>query len=241
VRRVLALALLVTLLAPAQAATPAAGTTLAAETLVALARQWLTERLGGEPQPGDIEALGTPRELLLPAGELTLQLTQQSGSLAAGVITVLVEATVTDGRGGRTVRSTTVNFKVNAVQDVVVAVRELPRKTVVAAADVRRERRPAARVPHGAVRDVAEVVGKETSRSFAPGEVLTAPSISAPLLIRRGALVSLVLEGPSFRIVARGVATEDGSLGASIRVINQSSRREVVGRVEDDRTVRVPF
>jgi flagella basal body P-ring formation protein FlgA len=238
VRRALAFVLLLMLLAPSA---PAAGTGLTAETLVALARQWLTERLGGETQPGDIEPLGTPRELLLPAGELTLQLTQQSGSVAAGVITVLVEATVTDARGGRTVRSATVNFKVNAVQDVVVAVRELPRKTVVVAADVRRERRPAARVPQGAVRDVAEVVGKETIRAFAPGEVLTGPSVSAPLLIRRGALVSLILEGPSFRIVARGVATEDGSLGASIRVLNQSSRREVVGRVEDDRTVRVPF
>ena len=243
-KRALALVLvtLLSLLAPpAPAGTAAGGTTLSAEALVGLARHWLAERLAAEVEPTAIEPVGTPRELVLPPGALSLQLTQQSGSAAAGAVTVLVEAVVTDMRGARTARSTTVNFRVNALQDVVVAVRELHRKTPVAAADVRREQRPAARVPHGALRDVADAVGKETTRPLAPGEVLTGPSVSAQLLIRRGALVSLVLEGPSFRIVARGVAVEDGALGAPIRVINQASRREVVGRVEDGRTVRISF
>jgi flagella basal body P-ring formation protein FlgA len=37
------------------------------------------------------------------------------------------------------------------------------------------------------------------------------------------------------------VASEDGAIGQSIRVVNQTSRRELVGRVEDERTVRIPF
>jgi flagella basal body P-ring formation protein FlgA len=242
VRLVLALLLLVALLlVPTGTSAQAGGSTLGADALVAMARQWLAERLGGEVEPTALEPLGTPHALVLPAGSLSLQLTQQSGSPATGAITVLVEARVTDARGQRITRSTTVNFRVNALQEVVVAVRELPRKTMVTAADVRRERRPLSRVAAGALRDTAEAVGKETTRPLAPGEVLTGPSVSAPLLIRRGALVALVLEGPNFRIVARGVAVEDGVLGAPIRVINQSSRREVVGRVEDDRTVRVAF
>jgi flagella basal body P-ring formation protein FlgA len=242
VRLVLAfLLLLAVVLAASPTGAQATGTTLGADALVAMARQWLAERLGSEVEPTALEPLGAPPALALPAGSLTLQLTQQSGSAMSGTITVLVEARVTDARGVRTARSATVNFRVNALQDVVVAVRELPRKTQLTAADVRRERRPVSRVPVGAIRETGEIVGKETNRPVAPGEVLTGSSVSAPLLIRRGALVALVLEGPSFRIVARGVAAEDGVLGAPIRVINQSSRREVVGRVEDDRTVRVQY
>ena len=54
-------------------------------------------------------------------------------------------------------------------------------------------------------------------------------------------MVSLILEGPGFRIMARGVAAEDGAVGQTIRVTNQASRRELAGKVEDERTVRVAF
>jgi flagella basal body P-ring formation protein FlgA len=37
------------------------------------------------------------------------------------------------------------------------------------------------------------------------------------------------------------VAAEDGAVGQVIRVVNQTSRRELAGRVEDERTVRVGF
>jgi flagella basal body P-ring formation protein FlgA len=242
-RRIPLLALLVVLVAVAiAAAAPAAPTTtVAGDTVARLAHQWLAERLAGEVEPTGIQVQGAPRDLAMPAGETSFNLSLQSGSVAAGAMTVLVEAAVTDARGARTTRSTTVAFRVNALVDVVVAVRELPRRTLVGATDVRRERRPLARVPLAAVHDPAEVVGKETTRGMAPGEVLTASSLTTPLLIRRGSVVSLVIEGQNFRIVARGVAAEDGALGAPIRVINQSSRREVMGRVEDERTVRVSF
>lgn len=216
-------------------------TTLGSDALTTVARDWLVKQLAPDVESSSIEPLGAPRELILPSGEVAINVTQQSGSAAVGIVTVLVEAVVTDPRGGRTTRSATVTFKINALQDVVVAVRDLPRKTVISAADVRRERRPLSRVPAAALRDVHDAVGKETTRPVAPGEALTAPSVAAPLVIRRGAIVALLLEGPNFKIVARGIAAEDAVAGAPIRVINQTSRREVVGRVQDDRTVRVAY
>ena len=241
-RRALFLALVLVLAAVVAAvAAPPATVAVGGETVTRLARQWLVERLAGEVEPAGIEPQGEARDLVLPAGETSFAMSLQSGSVAAGAMTVLVEAIVTDGRGARTSRSTTVHFRVNAHADVVVAVRDLPRRTLLGAADVRRERRPVSRLPLNALRDPGDAVGKEVTRPVAPGEVLTAHSVSAPLVIRRGSVVSLVLEGPNFKIVARGIAAEDGTLGAPIRVINQSSRREVMGRVEDDRTVRVAF
>src|SRR5262249_9054891 len=79
------------------------------------------------------------------------------------------------------------------------------------------------------------------TRSLAPGEVLTASSVATPRAVRRGAVVTLLVEGRGFRIVARGGASEDGAVGDTIKVVNQSSRREMAGRVEDGRAVRIPF
>lgn len=234
------LALVVVLLA-ARPALPAGAGRLDAETLVRIATEWLVQHLAGQVDPGAIELQGPPRELVLPPGDVTVQVALQSGSVAAGAMTVVVEATVTDATGARLTRSTTVGFRVRPVQEVVVAVRELARRTVIDADDVRTERRAVSRIPPGAVSDPAQALGRELTRTLAPGEVVTAQSLTAPVVIRRGSVVSLVVEGPNFRIVARGVAAEDGAPGAPIRVVNQASRREVVGRVEDAHTVRVPF
>jgi flagella basal body P-ring formation protein FlgA len=188
-----------------------------------------------------VDVLAPPRELALPAGDVATRVSVQAGSLAGGQMTVLVEAIVTDARGGRTARSATVSLAVRAQQDVLVVVRDLPRGAIVASGDVRRERRPSDRMPRGPLTDPADAVGKEMQRGAAPGEVLTASAVAPARAVRRGAVVTLLLEGPGFRIVARGVASEDGAVGQTIKVVNQVSRRELAGKVEDERTVRVPF
>ncbi len=214
---------------------------LGSDAVTRIARDWLLERLGPNMDPSAVELANVPRELLLPAGDVAFITTLQSGSVATGAITVLVEAVVSDSRGGRTTRSATVNFHVNPLQDTVVTIRELGRRAVITAGDVRIERRAQSRLPANAVHDLNEVVGREVTRPLAPGEVVTALAVMAPLIIRRGSVVSVVVEGANFKIVARGVAAEDGAQGAPIRVLNAASRREVVGRVEDERTVRIPF
>lgn len=219
---------------------PGAGR-LSSDTLAATARAWLLERLVPSPDQPSVELLGAPRDIALPPGAVTTTVTLQSGSLTGGPVTLLVEATVVDPAGHRVARSTTVTFKITGEQDVLVTTRELPRRTVVAAADLRVERRPSDRVPPSALRDLREAVGKEVVRSLAPGEVVAAAFLTAPAVVRRGSPVTLRLEGRGFTIVARGIAAEDGAQGQSIRVVNPASRREITGTVEDERTIRIPF
>ena len=214
---------------------------LAPEAVAALARDWIAAHAPASLDRGAVELTATPRDLVLPAGEVSTTVTLQAGSLAGGPVTVLVEATSLDRLGARTTRSTTVNFRIGAQQDVVVAVRELTARTALAASDLRTERRSYDRVPAGALRETREAVGKEVTRALAPGEVLTASSVATPRAVRRGSVVTLLVEGRGFRIVARGVASEDGAVGDTIKVVTQSSRREMAGRVEDDRTIRIPF
>ena len=239
--RALVLCTLATLTVAPPALAATGPTWLGSDAVTRIAREWLLERLGASMDAGAVEVAGVPRELLLPAGEVAVSATLQSGSVATGTMIVLVEAVVTDSRGQRTTRSATVNFRVNPLQDVVVTTRELGRRAVINSADVRVERRLQSRLPANAAHDLNEVLGREVTRPLAPGEVVTTQAVTTPLIIRRGSIVSVVVEGSNFKIVARGVAVEDGAQGAAIRVLNAASRREVVGTVEDDRTVRIPF
>jgi flagella basal body P-ring formation protein FlgA len=214
---------------------------LSSDELAATARAWLIERLGVSADQVSVELLSVPRDLVLPPGAPTTTVSFQSGSLTGGPVTLLVEATVLDSAGHRIARSTTITFRITGQQEVVVTARELPRRTVISAADLRIERRPTHRVPPSALRSLREAIGKELVRGLAPGEVVTAAFVTAPVVIRRGSAVTLRLEGRGFTIVARGIAAEDGARGQNIRVVNPASRREVTGTVENERTIRIPF
>jgi flagella basal body P-ring formation protein FlgA len=214
---------------------------LSTEAVAALARDWLAARVARDVDRSAIELLAAPRELVLPAGDVTTTVSLQSGSLAGGPVTVLVEAASHDRAGVRTARSATATFRINTQYDVVVAARDLAPRTIVTAADVRTERRPFDRLPIGALKDVREAVGKESTRAMAPGEPVTSSAVVPPRAVRRGAVVTLLVEGRGFRVVARGIASEDGAVGDTIRVVNQTSHKEMAGRVEDDRTVRIAF
>lgn len=217
------------------------GGRLSSEAVAATARTWLLERLHSSPDEPAVELVALPREIVRPPGQTSTTVTLQSGSLTGGLVTLLVEVAALDSTGRRAARSTTVSFKITREQDVLVAARELTRRSVVGAADVRVERRSSDRVPAAALRYPTDAVGKEVVRSLAPGEIVTAGFLTARVLVRRGSPVTLRLDGRGFSIVARGVAAEDGALGQTVRVVNPVSRREMTGTVEDDRTIRIPF
>ena len=244
-RSLLAITLALGLALAALATTARAGAPivhrLSSERIAEIARGFAQQQLGAHGSMLEIELAAAPRELVLPDGQLDVQTSLQTGSVTSGFLTVLVEATSVDGRGLRATRSATVAFRVTGDQPVLVAVRELVRGSAVAPADLRVERRPLERLPRQALTDPREAIGKEVVRAVAAGEAIGAASLAAPRVLRRGAAVTLLLEGPGFRIVARGTASEDGTVGQTIKVVNQSSRREMSGRVEDERTVRVPF
>jgi flagella basal body P-ring formation protein FlgA len=71
--------------------------------------------------------------------------------------------------------------------------------------------------------------------------VLTARTVRPRLLVRRGDLVTLVVEGRGFVITSQGRASDDARRGESVRVVNPASRRDVLGVAEAPGVVRVPF
>ncbi|WP_428312293.1 flagellar basal body P-ring formation chaperone FlgA [Hydrocarboniphaga sp.] len=132
-----------------------------------------------------------------------------------------------------------VPVKVASVVDVVVAARNLPAGSQLAAADLRMEKRDTSALAQGYLADMSLAVGQMLSRPLAAGAVLTPPGMTRAAVVRRGDLVTLVSRSGGFEVRSQGKALANGGLGERLTVENSSSHRVVQGQVAADGTVEV--
>ncbi|MBT0778288.1 flagellar basal body P-ring formation chaperone FlgA [Paracoccus sp. pheM1] len=116
----------------------------------------------------------------------------------------------------------------------VVANRTLPAGTVIAAGDV-------TLVPdqQGGIEDLAPVLGQQLRVMVYQGRRIDPSALTAPTLVGRNQIVTIAYEKAALRIEAEGRALSAGSAGQVIRVMNNTSRVTVSGRVAPDGTVIV--
>lgn len=122
-----------------------------------------------------------------------------------------------------------------------VLAKAVPKGAILGPQDVTRKSIPRGALPLGAIGDPAEVLGMRTVRAMAAGTVLRKDQFRPQPVLRRGHRVQIVLERGGLRIVAPGEALEEGGAGESIKVLNTSSRRVILARVEAPNSVRVEF
>jgi flagella basal body P-ring formation protein FlgA len=134
-----------------------------------------------------------------------------------------------------------VEARVSLPDAVVVASRSLPRGAIVQAGDLRLEPQKAIagqskRQPYY---QIEEVIGKETARAIAPGQVLDNGYVRAPVLVRRGDVVTVFARAGGIRIRTEARAREDGSQGDLIAVESLANREQYFARVTAIQQVEV--
>lgn len=115
-----------------------------------------------------------------------------------------------------------------------VAAHEIPRGTVLSAADIAWSDSV---VAHVVTRDTVQA-GWVARRSFRAGEVLEAPGVSPPDLVTSGNVVSVIYMAPGVAITVRGTAVGSGAKGDEVYV-RLDNRRRLRGVVAGANTVRV--
>lgn len=130
---------------------------------------------------------------------------------------------------------------VSVMTNVVVASRTLDRNEVIRDGDVRIDRLDLSRLHTSTLESLTAVVGKRVTRKIPEGAVLMPDDLDRPLWVTRGDSVLIVAQSPWFRVTTKGVARNDGARGEAVRVLNISSKREVVGKVVGPQTVKVAF
>lgn len=208
--------------------------------LVEAVRRRAAAQLEADGESADALALvpvTPPADLQLPTGQVELDArvpeVARTGAFLAATVAVRVN--------GRDHQAVPLTFRVGRYRRVVVAARLLEPKTALRATDFQIERRPSTELPFDAIDEIPNATDVDLVRALKPGEIVTARALRRKALVRRGEAVTLVLEGRGFRITTQGRALEDAGRMEPVRVVNPTSKREILGRVEGPGVVRVPF
>jgi flagella basal body P-ring formation protein FlgA len=120
-----------------------------------------------------------------------------------------------------------------------VLLRYVPPGETIAAADVGMVEVPAARLVQAVVAEPSDLVGKTPRRAVRPGQPVRAADVQLPVVVRKGELVTVIVETKSMRLTAQGRATEDGAQGQAIRIANTRSGKVLDATVAGPGIVKI--
>lgn len=187
----------------------------------------------------------------LPAGE-TIRDLEVAGPvrIPAGAYEARV-STAANGRPGRrrfdvqlvhegaVLANVPVTARTDARGPVVVTKQPVPRGAVLTPNDVAVEQRSQRDVPDDAVTAPEQAIGMETKVALAAAAPLPRTALTAPVVVKKGDLVTMIVETPVMRLSVAGQALEAGAVGSGIKVMNRASKQTVAGKVIEHGVVLV--
>ena len=195
----------------------------------------------GAPLPeGDLVVTGfsvSPDTLTVSAGRLYHRVLNQVHGEYLGKKLLKVAMLVDGSEAGR-VKMT---GDLSLLNEVVVASENLGRNTVITEGSVRLEDKDITVIGTGYLQNIDDVVGKRLKTGIRAGEVIFSRLIEEPPVIKRGDLVTILSQSRGITVTVSGEAKNNGARGDLLRVKNLMSRKEITGRVIDEKTVMVEF
>lgn len=192
------------------------------------------EREGMEMEIGRM-AFSFP--LVVPVGELKLQGEISSSSFNSSRLTILMQIYINENL----YHTLSIPLKIKIFKEVVVVTRNLHTDHTFTREDIRKEKIliNVNKQDEEWLCDLQEVLGKRLLRNISAGTPLKKEILGPPLLINRGSLVTLFIEGRNIRIHAQGKALEKGGKGEIIKVLNIDSQKRLEGIIVDVNSVRI--
>lgn len=126
-------------------------------------------------------------------------------------------------------------FTVPVHAESLVALRTIPARSVLMAADMTVVDADIA----GAAEDPLSVAGREARVTVFAGQPIRSEDFTAPALVDRNQIVSLIYVQGTLRIMTEGRALGRAGAGDMVRVMNLASRSTVSGVVTENGAVRV--
>lgn len=133
-----------------------------------------------------------------------------------------------------------VSGRAEAVTEVPVLTRRIRRGEIVERRDIAWRQFPEARLRGHILMDPRSIVGQAARNNLYADKPLKQTDLEAPVVVQKGALVTLTLRTPQMTLTTRGRSLENGAMGRTIRVLNIRSKRTVEGIVEGPGSIRIP-
>jgi flagella basal body P-ring formation protein FlgA len=136
--------------------------------------------------------------------------------------------------------SFSLEVRVSVPSSVVAALHSISRGAIIRAADLTLVHGdPRDDGENGAFHNLEEVAGKQASKAIAEGKVLTPDAVQAPLLIRRGDVVTVYAKTAGIHIHITARAKDDGAMSDLVTVESLTDRKSFTARVCGPRETEV--
>ena len=169
-----------------------------------------------------IEAI---KPFVLPAGVATCEIVPADPAIIGSRRFTLIFRV-----DGRVQANLALRTELVALAPVVVAGADLPRGAVLAAKDVQLVEKDITGLREY-FRDIEPLLGKGVRRAIKAGEVFQNGVLVTLPVVHRGEQVTMTVRSGGLLLTASGSALANGGLGETIRVRNNSSQKEVSGRI----------
>lgn len=84
-----------------------------------------------------------------------------------------------------------------------------------------------------------QLIGMSPRRSLAALKPIASSDVSSPVVVKKGEIVTMVLQNSEMTLTTQGKALESGAVGETVRIINPSSGQSVEGIVTAVKTVSI--
>ena len=138
----------------------------------------------------------------------------------------LISFVVDVRKKGEASRKIPVAAEVLLLEDVVVARRPINQGAIIAARDLKLERRRFDRADSIGLTDLSAAVGLRSRLFFRAGDMLDAEALEARPLIRRGEFVKILIRGDGLEIRTTGKAQQAGGVGDVITIRRDGAKRK---------------
>ncbi len=176
-----------------------------------------------------------PRPFVLPPGVFSTQVVPSDPRILGST-----RFTVIFRIDGAAVKNVSVRGGVEAIAPVVVAASDLPRGALLCDIDLNLVEQDIVRLKNP-VFQVEELIGKKLKRGLRMGSPIDRAAVEFPPMVKRGELVTILLKSGQLELTALGEARQNGLEEETIRVKNQNSNRDILGRVVAPGTVIVEY
>lgn len=216
-------------------AAPADAATLTRADLSRWIESWIASLIPEGAGRVSVSGLTVPGEIAVPDGPVELRARPPQDQALIGRIALPVEVWVS----GQRVRVLNVTFDADLARQVPVLTSRVAPGQEIRPADVAVVERPLSSLGRDSVLDAGELVGRVARRPLGPGQTVARTDLEAVVDRRRGDPVRVRVRSTGLVISATGTLIHDARLGDTVRVVCDSTRRELRGVLVDRSTVEV--
>lgn len=137
------------------------------------------------------------------------------------------------------IRSTRLSGRVIDVMSVPVLRSVVSPGDIISKADIGWKSIPRRQVGRNLVLSTSQLIGKTPKRALSPGSVIQSNDVGQPILVDKGAMVSMSVRSTNMQLVVTGRALEKGGKGDVIQVMNPKSHITVQAIVVAPNEVRI--